>query len=88
MMSGWSGLDLLPPAPHYQPLAYRGARREDETSTVTVGPFQGLCPCGTAPVPMGLAPLYLPASLVVVKVHECPAGGGPLASLPDVHKGL
>lgn len=31
---------------------------------------------------------YLPAGLVVVKVHERPAGRGPLASLPYIHKGL
>lgn len=43
-------------------------------SRVAVVLFSGLCPCSLSPVLMGLVPLYLPASLVVVKVHECPAG--------------
>lgn len=83
MMSGWTGLDLFPPTTNPWPKEV-----PDEKTASTMGPFQGLCPCSPTPVPMGLVPLYLPASLVVVKVHECPAGGGPLASLPDVHKGL
>lgn len=31
---------------------------------------------------------YLPASLVVVEVHEGAAGRRPLTSLPHVHEGL
>lgn len=85
MVSGWTGLDLFPPLP--TPGLKKCPMRR-RASTVTAGPFQGLRPCSPTPVSMGLVPLYLPASLIVVKVHECPAGGGPLASLPDVHKGL
>lgn len=33
-------------------------------------------------------PRYLPAGLVVVEVHERPAGRGPLAPLPHVHERL
>lgn len=85
MMSGWTGLDLLPPTTN--PGLQRCPMRR-QASTVTVGALQGPRPCSPTLAPMGVVPLYLPAGLVVVKVHECPAGGGPLAPLPDVHKGL